>query len=221
MRDKSRRGSIYDASIYLFYILKALGLAHYDFDKKTFKFNTSTYNVVTFYANLIYWIYSVSFHFVIYFIERRGFESGINHKIIDKLWQYQYLFQMACSIPIFIVNFTRRQSVWNLMESLHSFDSTVEKLQWKHRVVHSPRKYLLILSSVFFFFIYYMILTAINLNEIMGKFSISFQIISYFSMVVPFIHNFLMYIIISTLFVMSCFCITARFNALHSNIRSK
>lgn len=123
---------IYSSSIYLYYILKALGLIFFSFDLKTRKVRTKLSNYIQFF------IFTSSV-FTLLFIEVFSVRSeyilsGAGSSLLDSIWQQQLLLQYLLAILTSIQGFLKRKHIENFLNSISTFDSSLTLFGWSHQV---------------------------------------------------------------------------------------
>lgn len=124
------RKSIYSTSVYLYYILKVLGMAFYGFDKKLKCFKVSCWHYLGMTMSIVYWIIQS----VLHFRTEVYYSSGLKFQIVESIWRRVFEFQIFSSIPIILFNFIKRKHVENFMRFIEKFDIQMEYLEWKNEI---------------------------------------------------------------------------------------
>lgn len=121
---------VFGSNRVFFSILKVLGLASYDLDRSG-KLKTGLKNYAWFLGTLIFW--SGMCWLQLERLKRISMKSGIQSKILDHLWRYQYLLQHFIAVFVIIHNFTLRNSVENFLEKVKEFDKLAKNFNWVDR----------------------------------------------------------------------------------------
>lgn len=112
--------NIYESSKFLFIILKSLGLAPYTFEEKSRKLKMGFANYVHFFISIIIWITFTVIQTSRFRLE--VMDSGVKSKFLDRLWQYQYLFQYYLVTFTVIFNLLKRKHVERFLQFIFKFD---------------------------------------------------------------------------------------------------
>lgn len=123
------RENIYQASVFLYYILKALGMAFYSVEGKFQKFKVSFWHYLGVFAVVTYWI----FQNMLYIDTQVTYDSGLNFKFIES-WRSVYAFQNLYTIPIILFNIINRKHSENFLRLVEKFDTQLELLEWENRM---------------------------------------------------------------------------------------
>lgn len=207
----SGRESIYQASFFLYCILKALGMSFFSVDGKFRKFKVSCWHYLGLFLIITYWILQN----ILYFDTQVTYDSGLNFKIIESIWRTVFAFQHLCTIPIILFNFIKRKHLENFLRLIEKFDAQMELLEWENRVK---------ISKFFSLMPFYPIplLICNNIMILIFEFSENFYLHPAYVYHIRFIAYLTiteMFFIICYIFVFSCNCITRRIDMLIENMR--
>lgn len=131
--------NIYSSSVYLFYILKGLGLASFSYDPKTFKFQLKPVNIFLFLVQLIVWI-------LLTWMETQskhaqGYTSGIQSNLVERVWQFQYLFQHYIAVFIIVYSLAKRNHIEKFLSQVFTFDQHLKCLNWRTQIKQQNKYY--------------------------------------------------------------------------------
>lgn len=211
MAKASGRKSIYQSSVYLYYIMKIFGMAFFGVDGKFHKFQTSCFHYLGVFVFVGYWIYQN----ILYFDTQIYYESGLNYRIIESIWRNVYAFQNLSIIPIILFNFIKRKHLENFLQLIEKFDSQMEYLEWENRVGISKIFCFLPFFPIPTMIVNHVILLSLNLSEIYfmhPPYVYHVKFVAYLTLMEIFF-------IICYIFVGSCYCICCRINALIESMR--
>lgn len=204
--------NIYRSASYFYYVMKILGMAPYTFDRKCFKFRTTSLDYLRLIGTLAGWIYINFVHIQTY--DSRRYKLGIQFKIIDGLWMNCYFFQTFAIPVILFFNFIRRKNVENLLKSIHDFDVRIEKLglQFKAKQCKTLRYIaplgLLILSGILMWLLWRSWTGIENFDRFI-----------FYLKFLAFVEVLGIYFMICMTFIGSCFCIATRLDVLKNIMR--
>ena len=205
--------NIYQASFFLYYILKALGMAFffYSVEAKLRKFKVSCWHYLGLVFILTYWILQN----ILYFETQVTYDSGLKFRIIESIWRTVFAFQYLCTIPIILFNFIKRKHLENFLQLIEKFDAQMEVLEWENKVK---------ISAFFSLMPFYPIPILICNNTMILIFELSenFYLHPTYVYHVKFIAYLTiteMFFIICYIFVFSCNCISKRIDLLVENMR--
>lgn len=205
------RKTIYKSSTYIYFLLKALGMAFYSHDKKLKCFKVSCWHYLGLLLSIFYWIFQSILHrkTEIYYT------SGLDFKIVENIWRRVFEFQIFAIIPIILFNFVKRKHVEKFLQLIEKFDTQMEFLEWKNDVEFSRTIEILPFIPIAVLICNYAMLINFEWSEILFVYP-------------PFVYHikFLAYLvimetffIISFLFVVSCWCVSRRLRNLMENMR--
>lgn len=111
--------------------LRAFGLAPYEFDSNTLKFEMKRKNYVflavsIFSSVLSSWAALSNFYGTIYVTEIRS-------KLLDRLWQSTFLIESFLMVFTIVFNFWRRENIQNFVTLISKFDQTLYELSWEKK----------------------------------------------------------------------------------------
>lgn len=207
--------TVYQSSGALFYMLKFLGLAPYSFDYKTLTFKMGLSNYLTLFIPAACSAYF--FFFSVNCFIHESYESGVQSKFVDQLWQWSYLLQHLFAFATILFNFFKRKHIENFLKLIHKFDKNLEHLGWKFKVKNSNLCNLFVLCVQLFFLCLIIVycLVSINMIDIRGN-------VSNFVKVVRMLAYQLMnqfYFMVSIQFILSAYLICSRLKVLMKNVR--
>lgn len=203
--------NIYSSSKGFYYVLKLLGLAPYGFDRTTLKFKVTFVNYLQFVAAIVVWLIMTSIEIA----SKSGpeYTVGVQSKLLESLWQYQFTFQHFLATSIVIYNFVNRKHAESFLSLLHSFDQRLTKLQWK---VQTKSR------SVWFPVNLFLLSTLLNVSYTILILALDgFSQIYNFMQVLVIINYFIVnefFLMMSMQFIMSVNCINQRLNVLTENV---
>lgn len=202
--------NIYDSSTIFFIILKIIGLAPYQLDKRDFSLKMNCWNYLLFIFQLILWIY-YSWRITNYF-QNELFQSYANSKIMDHAIRYLYILQFYLMVLAMIYSFLKRKHVEKFLKLIFKFDLMVKELGWSHEVVHS-KYFVLVISlsyGIFVILFNYFTYFVFNVNPYINNAKTTYSITAYL-----FLSQF--FLMVSMQFIFGCNCICSRFSMLLKN----
>lgn len=201
---------IYSSFGVFFYVLKTLGLAAYEFDRKDLEFKTTWNSFLQFTVSILVWTAFACYNLTNLRLE--PFDSGVQSKFLDKLWQYQFFLQNLLTVLIVVFNFFQRKNIENFLKLLFNFDQQIDRLEWKYKskkVEPSPVLILSLTAVIIMLAIYTIVFYCYSENSF---FIDVFETFAY-TAVLEF------FFLLSFQFIVSAWCIKVRLNALLLNIR--
>lgn len=204
--------NIFSSSKGFYYVLKVLGLAPYGFERKNLKFQVTVSNYLQFILSVAVWIIMTSIEIA----SKSGFTYtvGIQSKLLESLWQYQFTCQRFLATFTVIYSFVKREHVENFLTLIHSFDQHLVKLQWKVQ----PRQ-----MNAWFPVNIFLLSSLVNVSYTvflltLDGFSQIFNVVQGVVLLNYFIVNEF-FLMVSMQFIMSVNCINQRLNVLLENVR--
>ena len=208
------QSNIYSSTRFFFYILKILGLAPYQIDKKSFKLQMSFVNYFIFLVQIIVW--SVYYYFLAVNYESIEMMNYAKSTIMDGLLKHLYIFQYFLMVISMIYNFFKRKHVETFLKLIQKFDATVDKFGWGFEVVHSKFFVLIVCLTASIFMLLFNCFGYFYSNVYDDKqdrkIEILFDVIAYLFLTEYFL-------VVSLQFICSCQCVNARFERLLKNIK--
>lgn len=201
--------NIYYSAQFLFKIWKILGLASYNFDITSLSLKTNLCNYFEFALSIMFYIGATILQWKNY--KENTFRTGVQSKLLDQLWQYQYLLQHFFAIFIVAYNFMKRKFIQELFQLVSNFDVKMERLNWRYKVSHSRNLSFCFILATFASITLYEV-SRIYVN---GAVVDMFIILRYISYVV--IYEF--FLLLSMQFILSTYCIYTRLKSLCLNIK--
>jgi hypothetical protein len=205
------RKSIYSTSVYLYCILKLLGMAFYAFDKKLKCFKVSCWHYLGISMAVIYWIIQSLLHSK----TEINYSSGLKFEVIEGIWRRVFEFQIFSSIPIILFNFIKRKHVQNFLRNIEKFDTQMEFLEWKNDVEFSKVIELLPIVPIIVVICNYFALIYFDLSEMVYLYKPYIYHIRF----TAYLIMMEMFFVISFIFIVSCLCISKRFKSLTENLK--
>lgn len=205
---------IYSSSKYFYFILKPLGLTPFALDLNSGTLQTKLVDFVILSLNLAV-LFGLTCRHLTYFVGSNE-ESGIQNRLLDRLWKYQYVLQHFLAIFAILFNFMKRRKIEKFLLSIREFDMIVNKLGWTYRarnfnaliplvtIVSSTTIMLTFLTAAHF-------LVDIYRNAAEG-WTYALLSINY-----TWIHQF--FLALSLQFILSVFSIKSRLKALSRNMK--
>lgn len=190
------RKSIYSTSVYLYYILKILGMAFYKFEKSSNSFKVSTQNYLALTLTIAHWI----FQSILHSKTEVYYTSGLNFLIVESIWRRVCEFQIFSAIPIILINFIKRKHVENFMRFIEKFDAQMEFLEWKNDIELSKIVELLPVVPIFVMILNYFMLIHFEWSEALYLYPPYVYHIKF----IAYLNIMTIFFIICYLFVVSC-----------------
>lgn len=204
---------VYDSSKWLFFVLKSIGLAPYSVDYKTCQFKMKFVNYLTFAVSIDVTLSLLVIQLI--YNQECYFETGVQSKFLEGLWQNSYRFQHFLALFVLVFNFTRITNIENFMSFLHKFDQMIDKMDWqfKAKQIKTFSLFVLCIASATMLTVTIVVgflLYPITLDQ--GLFSILTNSITY-ALVTE------LFMLISIQFIVSAYAVITRLEALTNNIR--
>lgn len=207
--------NIFKSSKLFFYILKSLGLAHYQFDHKLSRFKENRWNYFGIIATVCLWI-SMTWLSMENFEQFNEF-NGVPSKLLNRLWQHQYFLQNFFGIFLTALGFTKRRHVEQFLLHIAHYDQIIDQLKYRNSSTSSNWRFLTVV-------LYLITGTTILLNQIFAVvvYDVYYTSDSCFFIIIKIIaYTYFteFYLMTSMKFILSTFCIYNRIKALIMNIR--
>lgn len=206
-----KRKSIYSSSVYIFYILKGLGMAFYNFDKTSNSFKVSYCHYIGLTLSIFYWI----FQSILHYKTEVYYSSGLTFQVVESIWRRVFEFQIFSSIPIILFNFIKRKHVENLLRFIEKFDTQMEYLGWKNPIEISKMIELLPVVPIVVLIWNYIVLIYFELTEMTQL----YPPLIYHIRFTAYLIMMEIFFIIPFLFIASCWSISKRFENLTENMK--
>lgn len=189
---------------FLFFNLKLLGLAPYNFDNKTRKLRTDCKSYIHLIVSVIIWL--AFFGLRILHFQSPKVDSGLKSTILDQLWQILFLIQYFFACITIIYNFLKQHHVEKLLGLIFKFDDSLARLRWSRPNANSEISiFVVFIASTLFIAVYSVITFTLDVG-LYETFEY-IRMISFFSL-----HQF--YLMLSMQFILSCYCILTRLKVL-------
>lgn len=204
-----RAADLYQSSKFFFLTLKSLGLAPYQFNKKSQCFVTTFWNYVEMISFTAMWIALTWLTFNT--VQSDDTTLAVQSKLLERLWTYQYELQFILASVTIVFNFMKRKHVENFMDLIFTFDQLMSSLDWRFEASYS--KYLVFvlqLDSMIFFMTYQCV--SIFVFKAYGE--IEYTTIKVVVMMFSYTAMIEIYLMLSIQFIMSTYYIKIRLNAL-------
>lgn len=206
--------NIYQSVKYFFYVLKSLGLASYQFDKRSKSFEMSLSNYFQLVAAILIWTFL--FGLQVENFDEASYETGSQSWILELIWKYQYSIQYLFSIFVTIFSFMRRKNVENFLKLIDEFDQTMEKSNWKFKMTQF--KFLPVATcTIAAITVSVNMMVAVYRTEFYGNVEISNTYIILRTLSYVAVTEF--YLMLSLQFILSSYCIQERLTAMIINVR--
>lgn len=189
---------------FLFFNLKLLGLAPYNFDSKTRKLRTGYKSFIHLMASVIIWF--AFFGSLFYDILMTGLNFGSRSNILDKIWEELLLLEYFLACVTIIYNFPKRQHIENFLNLIFNFDDTLTRLRWSRPNANSEFSVFIVIIASTLFLVIYSVLT-FTLEK--GLYDIHRYI-----KLINFVSMHLFYLMLSMQFMLGCYCILTRLKVL-------
>lgn len=207
---------IFCSSKYFYFILKSLGLAHYQFDKKSRSFKTSLSNFLGLIVSIAIW--PILFLVSLRMNQKYNYDSGVKLELLDEIWKFQYLLQHILPIFTIIFNFYKRKSIENFMNQIFKFDQKTQQLGWNTKTIHSSILVLVFyLLSAFAIVLHQFIV--ICFLKVYGDFGSFIDEIYKIVAVLAYVIITEFYLMVSLQFILSSHCVNVRLKLLIKHIR--
>jgi hypothetical protein len=205
-------GNIYQSMKLLFYTLRALGLAPYDFDTKTSKIQMKIKNYLILVTSIVisvlcYWSSLHNFF-------GKAYDSGVHSSLLDRIWHTTYLLQSIFVTLVIVFNFSRRQNIENFLVILEKFDRSSNSLNFEEKPDTQWCSTLMIflnllnLACMIFQTISGFYIFGDDLSVPMAIYKLdAFQLVLFF------------HLLVATQFIFSVFCIKTRLTVLMMNMK--
>lgn len=184
-------------------LIKLFGLASYDLNLKTGKITLRWMHF------LMLLLTSIWGQIMIY-LSFTEIEYDLSSSIINRGWKLHWELEVVLTVPIIFFNMLKRKHLEKFLSLLHEFDELVKKLNWKYQINHAKGRNILMLTIFLrFCFMIYLILHFFSME--MGY----IEIIRF----ITFLYINETYVLISSQFIFSAYCVVSRFKVLNKNIR--
>lgn len=211
---QSKMKNIYHSVEYFFYFLKSLGLASYQFDKKSESFKTSFGNYLQLSAAIIIWILLLALQFID--LDEFEYETGVQSSLLEQIWRNLYILKHFLAIFVIIYNFMKRKNVENFLKLIAEFDQTVERLNWKFKVTQfNLLMFAMFVIPAFTIFLY--LIVSMYGFEVYGNISINYAVAILRTSDYIILTEF--YLMLSLQFILSSYCIKKRLTTMITNLR--
>ena len=194
-------------SISPFYnLIKPFGLACYNLNLKTGKITLRWINYLMLLLSLIWCQYMTYLSFT-------ESQYPLGSSIISRGWKLHWMLEVILTIPIILFNFLKRKHFEKFLILLHEFDELIKQFNWKYHINHAKGRNVLMLTMFLRFCFICFLIVYVFTNILL--------FISYFEILrfIIFLYINETYVLISSQFIFSAYCIVSRFKVLNENIR--
>lgn len=203
---------IYHSTHFSYFTLKSFGLAFYRIDKKSKSFKTDIYHYLGL-AVTVCLSFGITVSLLLSYQED-DFDSGVQSKLLDNLWKFQYATQQISAIFVLIFHFIKRSNMENFLVCVSEFDKNMDRLNWYFKRIHF-RFILPICCGVSTSLLLIYEIIAFCILDIYGP----FDNFSKLKVIVSFIFIIEFYLLLSLQFFMNTYYIKIRLKALRQHIR--
>lgn len=197
------RENIYKSISPFHNLIKLFGLAPYDLNLKTGKITLRWIHYLMLLLSFIWGQYMIYLSFT-------QIEYDLSTSIMNRGWKLHWELEVVLTVPIIIFNILKRKHLEKFLSLLHEFDELIKKFNWKYQINHATGRNVL----MFTIFLRFCFMTFLIVNTFSNKMSITemtrFSIFLYINET---------YVLISSQFIFSAYCIVSRFKVLNKNIR--